>query len=273
VDEVIRLLGKHEALSFGALQALLSPPITEKRLRNLLSVLVKEGSVRRRLFHLCDGKASFFELTDPLRSDRGIGAVHNSLLMHNDLCAFAVETLERAFPAAICAREYEIPRSATLRKVMKYQVGTRDSLPDILLVLPGQAEGAPVFIAVEVERSIKSSKRLLKKFGKYASRTGLDGVLYLSEEERVLATLRRRYLDDVAGRARRIGHYKEHFLVTAGCPTKQVLEFKNPRNSADAPVSLHGWMQGLASVPLLQRRDQSSAHWGGACPNHPAALL
>lgn len=272
-DDVIRLIGAHETLSFGAIRRLLIPEISEKRLRKVLTGLLTEGVLRRRLFHLCGGTASFYEVADPLRSDREIGSVHNSLLMHNDLCAFAAELLQRANPEAICVREYAIPRSKILRSVMKYEDGSRDSLPDILLALPGQAGGAPSYIAVEIERSIKSNKRLLKKFGKYASRTRLDGVLYLSEDERVLAALRQRYQGEVAGRARRIGHYKDHFLVTAACPTKQVFEFKNPRNSNGAPVSIAGWMRGLSIVPLLERRDGSAAQWGGACPSGAAALL
>jgi hypothetical protein len=272
-DEVIRLLAAHEALSFGALKALLVPEISEKRLRRVVSALVNEGVIRRRLFHLSGGKAVFFELADPLRSDRGIGSVHNSLLIHNDLCAFTVETLQRMLPEAICVREYAIPRSATLRGVMKYQEKSRDSLPDILLALPAETGGQPAFIAVEIERSVKSSKRLLKKFTKYASQTRLDGVLYLSDDDRVLSVLRQRYREQAAGRARRVGHYRDLFFLTASCPSKQFLGFKNPFNLANAPVSLEAWMRFLSGVPLLERQIGSSLGWGGALPEARATSV
>lgn len=266
-DEVIRLLAAHEALSLGALQALVVPAISEARLRKVLSGLVQEGVVNRRLFHLGGGKAVFFEIADPLRSDRGIGSVHNSLLIHNDLCAFAVEALQRMHPEAICVREYSIPRSKALCDIMNYEEKSRDSLPDILMALPGEVGGKPVFIAVEIERSVKSTKRLLKKFGKYASRTCLDGVLYLSDDERVLSALRQRYQDGMAGRALRISHYKENFFVTAACPSKQVLRFERAQNSAGTPVSLTDWTRGLRRTSLLERRDESSWPWGGVRPS------
>jgi hypothetical protein len=255
-DAVVRLLGAHEALSFGALRTLIVPAISEKRLRTVLTRLIAGRVVKRRLFNLCGGRASYFEVADPLRSDRGIGTVHNSLLMHNDLCAFAAETLQRMFPGAVCVREHAIPTCAQLRSVMRYKPKSRDSLPDILLVLPAQPGGCAAFVAVEIERSVKSSKRLLKKFHKYASRTSLDGVLYLSEDEGVLTALRQRYQSEVAGQARRVGHYKNHFLLTAACPTKQRLEIAQARTSSNSAMSLTEWMRVLTSVKLPDRRDE-----------------
>jgi hypothetical protein len=255
-DQIVQLLGKHEALSFGALRALVVPDISETRLRTVLNRLIKGGVVNRRLFNHCGGRASFFEIAEPLRSDRGIGSVHNALLIHNDLCAFAAEALQRLIPDAVCIREYAIPTSSQLQRVMNYQPKARDSLPDILLVVPAQPGGRTAYVAVEIERSVKSFKRLLKKFHKYSSKTSLDGVLYLSEKDGVLATLRQRYHFEVANRAKRVGHYKSSFFLTAVCPSTQKLELRHARTSADACVSIKEWMRVLATVELPDRRDE-----------------
>jgi hypothetical protein len=254
-EEILKLLVTHEALSFPALRALMPNPVSDSRLRKLLDGLVREGSVRKRLFKLSTGHFAFFEPGEHPGQNSGPGSIHSSRLIHNDLCAFAAETLRRQYPTSVCVREHEIPRHEKLREVMRYLPGSRDSLPDLLLLVPTDHPSGPVFVAVEIERSAKSSKRIQQKLYKYAARTRLDGVIYLSEEPRVLATMRLRYSKDIASRARRVSHYRTHFLITAHCPTKHLLDFANARNSMDAPVSLADWMRLLSTKSMSDRRD------------------
>lgn len=262
-EQVIRLLTIHGALSFGALRRILNPPITEKRLRDVLARLVKSGLIRRRLIHQNGGSASYYDIAEPQRSDLCLPTVHSFLLTHNDLCALAVELLRKSFPEASYVREHDIPRTKEHRNVMKYENGTRDALPDVLMVVPPHASGGATYIAVEIERSTKSTKRLLKKFSKYGTRTLLDGVLYLSEDVRVLSALASRYQLSAAHRSLRVRHYKDHFFMVAGCPTKQLLEFSNPRTSLNRPVSLHSWIHTLVSTPMSKRRDAAFPDSGG----------
>lgn len=271
--ELMRLLVKHEALSFGALRALMAPPISEKRLRDVLSRLVKRRLVRRRLFNLFGGSAVFFEIAEPFRSDLGIASVHSSLLIHNESCSLAVEFLGREFPSARFIREHAIPRDEVLRTVMKFKRGAYDTLPDVLMILPSETGPEPIYIAVEIERSVKSVKRLVKKFSKYALRTKLDGVIYLSEDEGVLTTLSGRYQSDIAPAGLRVRHYKDHFFLTASCPTKQVFDLGNLRNSVNTPVSIKRWMHLLKTTPMLKRREIAFLDSGGVRPDpNPTAV-
>ncbi len=265
--ELMRLLGRHEALSFGALQVLMVPAISEKRLRDVLSRLIKRRLVRRRLFNLLGGSAVFFEIAEPFRSSLGIAPVHSSLLIHNESCSLAVELLSRKFPAARFVRERAIPRNEVLRTVMKFKKGTYDTLPDVLMILPSETGPEPIYIAVEIERSIKSVKRLVKKFSKYAIRTKLDGVIYLSEDDGVLTSLAGRYQADIVPTGLRVKHYKDHFFLTASCPTKQVFELGNLRNSVNASVSLSRWMHLLRTTPMLKRREIAFLDSGGVRPD------
>jgi hypothetical protein len=265
--ELIRLLVRHEALSFGGLQTLMVPTITEKRLRDVLARLIKRRLVRRRLFNLFGGSAVFFEIAEPIRSDLHIASVHSSLLIHNESCSLAVERLGREFPFARFVREHAIPRDEVLRTVMKFKKGTYDTLPDVLMILPSETGPEPIYIAVEIERSIKSVKRLVKKFSKFALRTKLDGVIYLSEDEGVLTTLSDRYQTDIAPSGLRVKHYRDHFFLTASCPTKQVFELGNLRNSVNTPVSLKHWAQLLATTPMLKRREKAFLDSGGVRPD------
>lgn len=263
----MRLLVRHEALSFGALRALMVPVISEKRLRDVLSRLIKRHLVRRRLFSLFGGSAVFFEIAEPFRSGLNIAPVHSSLLIHNDSCSLAVELLGREFPAASFVREHAIPRDEVLRTVMKFKKDTRDMLPDILMILPSKTGQEPIYIAVEIERSVKSVKRLVKKFSKYALRTKLDGVIYLSEDDGVLTTLSDRYQTDIAPTGQRVRHYKDHFFLTARCPTKHVFDLGNLRNSVNTPVSLRQWIHLLTTTPMLKRREIAFLNSGGVRPD------
>ncbi len=262
-EQVIRLLTIHGALSFGALRQILTPPITEKRLRDVLARLVKSGMIRRRLIHQDGGSASYYDIAEPHRSDLGLPTVHSFLLTHNDLCVLAVELLRKSFPEANYVREHDIPRTKEYRNVMKYENGTRDALPDMLMVIRPHANEGATYIAIEIERSTKSTKRLLKKFSKYGARTLLDGIIYLSEDLRVLSALTSRYQAGGAGRALRVRHYKDHFFLVAGCPTKRLFEVSNPRNSLDRPVSLISWIHTLATTPMAKRRDAAFPDSGG----------
>jgi hypothetical protein len=271
-DSIVQLLRIHQALSFSALQMVVSPPISRTRLRKVVTELVNKGVVRRRINRTLGGTSVYFEVAETLRMDSERGSLHHTHLIHNDLCAIAADILQRLVPGAICVREHAIPRNSILRTVMSYKDRTRDSLPDILLILPGQPGGAPAFVAVEVERSVKASKRLFRKLYKYAAQTTLDGVLYLSEDQRVLSAIRQHYRGKVAGRARRVGHYKDRFLVTAGCPTKRMPEFQQPRSSTNSAISLNAWMQALATVLLPARRDGPAA-WGDSVGPGPLDAL
>ncbi len=156
---------------------------------------------------------------------------------------------------------------------MKFKKGTYDTLPDVLMILPSETGPEPTYIAVEVERSVKSVKRLAKKFSKYALRTKLDGVIYLSEDDNVLRTLSDRYQTDIAPTGLRVRHYKDHFLLTASCPTKQVFDLGNLRNSLNAPVSLNRWMHLLTTTPMLKRREIAFLESGGVRPDSKSIAL
>lgn len=253
--EVLRLLTTHEALSFGALQALMRPAISARRLRDVLGRLSKSRLIRQRLFKLNDGSASFYEIAEPFRSEIGISPIHSSLLTHNDSCSFTASLLMEEFPEARLFREHCIPRNDELREAMQYERKTPDSLPDILIALPTTHRTRKAMIAVEIERSKKSTARMLKKIRKYAFRTRLDGVFYVSEDQAVLEAINARYRQSTHAESNRIGHYRDHFLITGKCPTRQNLAFMDVSNSAGKPVSLIDWIRTLITVEKDDRRD------------------
>lgn len=265
-NEVIRLLAVHEALSFGAIRRLIEPPMTEKRLHCAIRALVEKRIVARRPFALYGGTAMFYEIAEPFRGDLNIGKVHATMLMHNDIGGLTIEALRREFPSAQFVTERYIPKNAHLRNVMRYHGGARDALPDILMVLPGRDGRRDTYIALEIERFSKCTKRLLHKLGRYGARTVIDGVAYLAPDNNILKAVTDRYQIMIANKATRIRHYKDHFLVTCQHPTKKTLEFKDPRNAAGEPVSLIDWIHKLSSTQMSERSDRAWLGPGGVPP-------
>lgn len=261
---VLRLLTIHEALSLETLRALLNPEISTRRLRDVLGRLEKAHLVRRRRFNLDKGWTTFFEIAEPHRSNLGITPVHSALLTHNDSCALVASLLASEFPEARLIREFAIPRDEELASAMLYERKTPDSLPDILISLPTGQKNRNALIAVEIERSKKSAKRMRKKLRKYAFRTRLDGVVYVSEDPAVLTATAHHYQESTSSKSRRIGHYRDHFLITARCPTRQCLTFTDVSNSAGIPVSLTDWIRTLASISKDDRRDITFFESGAA---------
>jgi hypothetical protein len=263
---VVRLLELHDTLSIGALHKMMDSPISSVQLRKIVAAMLKEGMLKRRHFQFFGGSQSFYQLarTDSSRSFHP--GVSNARLIHNDLCAFAAEVLRRTCPKAIIVRERAILQSKTLKSLLHFSDDYDDALPDVMMVIPSESGVQPIYVAVEVERSLKSNRRINKKFDKYASKTGLDAVIYLSESNCVLNGLRQRYLKRVANRAKRISHYKHHFFMTALAPTRQTLAITGMKNANGDAVSLKHWLQGLSRLPLPLRRDGVAHQWSGVAP-------
>lgn len=253
--EVIRLLEKHSALSSGSIRLLLDPPLSRRRVLDILGTLGKRGVVHKRISRMFGGHAVFYELSSMHRVQLGIPRVYWGTLVHNDYCSLVHAYLERMFPRARLIREHAIRSEESVAKVMQFDQDYPDAIPDILLVYPSTNPKRPIYIAIEIERMAKSEIRLLRKFSKYASGTMLDGVIYLSEDASLLRLLRRFYQTKIAPEALRVVHYPNHFLLTGSCPTRRNFRITDLRNSEDISVSLTSWMQKLASTEYDLRRD------------------
>ncbi len=257
--EVVQLLTTHQALSSGTIRVLLNPPVSRRRTLDILATLTKDGTIFKRSFRMFGGHSVFYELSTPLRAQLNLPRVYSANLVHSDFCAVAHEILRRRFPSARFSREHAIGRDPELRRVMAYQFDAPDSLPDILMSVPTADASRPIHIAVEIERMAKSELRLLRKFSKYAMRTHLDAVIYLSEDPGLLKLLRRFYQSRIIKDARRIAHYPNNFMLTGACPTRRHFELTNLQNSEGKLVLLAEWIQKLAETPPLLRRDSAFA--------------
>ena len=253
--EVLELLKKHSALSSGSIRLLLGRTLSRRRVLDILDSLHRQGIIHKRTLKTFGGHAVFYELSAGHRLDLGIPRVYWGTLPHNDYCSLVHGYLERNFPNATFFREHAIGHHEHLREVMAFEQSVPDAIPDILMCHPADDSAKSIYVAIEVERMAKSEIRILHKFSKYAMRTNLDGVIYLSEDASLLRLLRSFYQTRIATEARRTAHYSKHFLLTGDCPTRSNFKITDLQNSDGVSVSISEWMQKLTSTPSLQRRD------------------
>jgi hypothetical protein len=263
---ILRLLTTHQALSFSALKHLMKPEPTGKQLQEALSVLKKRKVVERMHFGYF-ASASYYRIAEPFASTLGIRQIHWSNLIHNDACALTTELLRAQFPDAQFIPESRVSKCEQLRSVLGFCDGMKDVLPDVLMVLPSpEPSKRPTHIALEIERTVKSSKRIKHKLKHYGARTRLDGMAYLAPDAGVLSVINTHYRTLVSNQASRISHYKYHFMLTALYPTTRNLEIRETRNSNEEPVSIERWIQKLRTTEMSERSDSAFFGTGGRVP-------
>lgn len=263
---ILRLLTAHQALSFSALKHLMKPEPTGKQLQEALSILKRKKVVERMHFGYF-ASASYYRIAEPYNSNLGVGQIHWSNLIHNDACALTTESLRVKFPDAQFISESRVAKCEQLRSVLGFSEGMRDALPDVLMILPSRKPSRrSTHIALEIERTVKSGKRIKHKLKHYGARTRLDGVAYLAPDPGVLSVISSHYQMLVANQANRISHYKHHFLLTALHPTTRELEIREVKNSIAEAVSIEHWIQRLRSTEMFERRDSTFFGTGGRVP-------
>lgn len=127
----------------------------------------------------------------------------------------------------------------------------------MILFVPRRNRSGQIAVAVEVERHVKSDKRLRAKLAKYASRSLLDGLIYICERDAILERLRQVYFSPSMGRLQRIQHYHENFFLFAYSNAYRFDGDIRMRNAGLHDVWLQMWITHLASTIREDRRDKT----------------
>ena len=258
----LALLSNYCVLSTSTIRCLLEPKPSTRQVERSIERLAKAGRAMTRKFRIGGGHANFHELTEDMRQRLKLKKVHTSHLDHNDYIAMSVEILKRWFPEARFVFEKSMSEDAEAHAALGAVENPLDALPDALMILPSSSAESR-YIAIEVERFQKCTSKLLYKLGRYATRTQLDGVLYLAPERTVLKSVSRRYQQLLQSKGARIRHYHDYFLANALLPTKHQLELTQAHNAIGEPVSIRGWIQTLRDLDTQNRKPSSFSIRGG----------
>ena len=268
--QIIQLLMTHGPLSFRALQRMIEPYIKKRRLLDSLKRLQRRGFVDRRFERLFGGKGIFYNLS---QYDESLAELSNYMgvpleklrqphfrqkeLLHSECCALWAHALKKLFPEVEIIRDFEFKNSFKAEKIMLTSIEDLDLHPDLLLIFPEGEGHNEIAIAVEIERSFKTIKRLRQKLKKYANGTHVDGVVYLCDTQYIANSISKVYESKPLQTSKRIGHYSENFLLfgdSASIHTKKFLEMFNSRLKG---VFLPQWVMYLRDTRLNSRRDSN----------------
>ena len=266
--QILQLLKMHGPLSFRALQRLIEPYIKKRRLLDSLKRLQKRGFVNRRFERLFGGRGIFYNLEQYdsalVELSEFMGVPVNDLkqpqfrykeLLHTECCALWVDAFQRLFPEVEVIRDFDFQSNYKAEKIMLTSVEDLDLHPDLLLVFPKDGEHKEVALAVEIEKSNKTIKRLRQKLRKYANGTHVDGVIYLCDSRYIANSISKVYETKPLQTSKRVGHYSENFLLFGDAESIHTKSFLEMFNSRLKTVFLPSWVTYLRDTRLNSRRD------------------
>jgi hypothetical protein len=258
---ILQLLRENGPLPFASLHSLLEPPIKKRRLRDSILRLIRRDFIERRNDGQFGGRQSFYQLKQSTSSREEIALYLDCSpdhlkqnffryreIYHNTYCASVSNELKRHFPGSTIIRDFEFDNNQLAKDILLYTGKPEDLLPDILLIHKVDGSNKPIAVAIEVEKTRKSDKRLIRKLRKYANESRVDGVVYACETPRVREILTTNYLDHVVSRVSRVKRYRDSFLTFSNVISNPKAGFRQLCNSSGQLYSTEDWLRLIAGV-------------------------
>jgi hypothetical protein len=156
-------------------------------------------------------------------------------------------------------RESSNDYSALPETVLSRRLKDLGYAPDLVIGLPKQIGDTSTslsrkWIAVEIDRSYRSTKRMSQRVNVYTRHTGFDGLLYLMPKREMANSLNDVYRLRGAKDALRIKGSKDTFLAT-GIVSKKLFDVNEYDVSlGNKSISLTTWL-GLITITNKEERD------------------
>ncbi len=236
-NEVLTLLSKYGVMSSRVLVQLLSDQISMSWLRGLLSNLERKNLIVKASCSIGGSPTHYWMLpdTDSSRSRTALrSGVHTSLFRHKrtrfshypheNICTLFQASLERQMPSLKIFRESTNNFDRLPEHLLSERVRENGYTPDICIGIPvhgSENTSSKIsfrWIAVEIDRSWRSKKRISQRVNIYARHTAFAGLLYLVPNERDIENLREIYATRGGKESLRILGTRNAFLATAVVP-------------------------------------------------------
>lgn len=246
--QIIKLLYENGPLTAAAIQNLIQPEMQRRRVNDALTRLTESGLISKRFngmplhgsgqFYQLSGKVKFqSELADLACVGRSVfqaPLIRNQELYHSLSCAYVAESLRRIFPEAEIVRDFRLREHPIAEDILLMDPKSLDTpLPDIMLCLYDSEGKEEVFVAVEVELSRKSHRRIRDKLQNYALGTKIDGMIWLCGEEVAMASIMRIWRSMKEDPARHARGYRDFFAL--------FLEGHKPLFPEERMATAKGW--------------------------------
>lgn len=270
--QILQVLHEHGPLPLRTLGRLIQPTMSERRLQDAVKRLYKKGWVIRKYSSAPNNSGHYYQNSQRKDSRRLIAKLLNlnsdlliqphfrgQELQHSEVCAVWSDWFRRKFHSAVVIRDFQFDQNPLVQKLLMTEQQTWELKPDFVVLLPASDGKVAVSVAVEIERTRKTKKRLVRKLGKLASGTLFDGVIYLCDKDALSDNLEHVYSSKVRASAMRIKHYgANYFLFGRTCSSVKTNDLELT-NADGQGIKLKDWISFLSSQPLRMRRDAQLA--------------
>jgi hypothetical protein len=194
-------------------------------------------------------------------------SVRYSHAPHEGLCTLVHASLERQMPSVLIAREATGTFDDLPSHLLSAFAKRNGYKPDLCVGIPSERADAAYsksgyrWIAVEVDRSYRSHKRLAQRLNVYTKNTAFSGLLYLMPTMRTQAVLQRIY-DTRGGKdTLRLHGSSKAFLTISTVP--DALFDVNSKSvwCGEQEISLATWLS-LFALKDAQERDDALSRFG-----------
>jgi hypothetical protein len=270
--QILSTLRENGSLCTKSLRSLVVPPLPRRNANDVMKRLREQGLVVQRFDSLPANAGHYYQISqseealkkiakilelDP--AELNIPKIRDQELAHNDSCAIWTQYLKRILPKAILLREHEFTPELLSHILLITYDDPYEFRPDIMLELPFKVdEKKRVNIAIEVERSRKTDKRLLRKLKKYAMETRVDGVIYICSKPSILDAVKQIYKGRVLENSVRIKHYGNNFLMFVSGIERGQADNVKLLNADLKTVNLRDWLHFLQSTQYAERAEASA---------------
>lgn len=268
--QILSTLYEHGPLSIRALQRILEPPITLRRLQDATKRLRKSGLIARRFNSLPLNASNFFHLAQHELARKVLAEMlnkhpdqilqpyfRNQELHHSELCAIWAARFKKLFPDCRIVRDFKLIHDELAQNILLGSKKEMEVKPDLFVQFPRANDNGYISIALEIERTRKTKVRLRQKVSTYALKTRLDGVIYLCDNNAIVESVRHIYLDPKSTSYIRVGHFKKNFIMFSKDEIPAFGEEPKMYNAELENTSLKNWINFLASTKFNFRRDHN----------------
>lgn len=246
--------------------------IGSRWIRQILNVLEKKGLIVRATSSMAGRPSDYWMLSkDGISLSRieGYTGTPSSTFRikntrythypHEDLCTLFQVSIERQFPSVTVIRESTMGFDIVPNSILSKRLRNLGYAPDLILGITkpeshDSVKHSPAcWIAVEIDRSYRSLKRVSQRVNVYSRHTGFDGVLYLMPKESMVTGLHKVFMNRGASNSSRIKGAGLSFLAS-GVSQKQIFDLSTFQvKLADNAISLSSWLSIFALVQMADR--------------------
>jgi hypothetical protein len=269
-ESILKLLMEHGPLSSRGLHALLLPQIGRKKLLVVLQRLGKHKYINKKLDKRFGGAGVYYEINrnpkvlkclrlkgllqeNPLRPP----TVSSPNMMHSERCAIWTEYFKLNFPEAEVVRDLHLDGNKVANRKLLSKRNDYELRPDVMVLLPGAEASGTRAVAIELERTMKSAKRVALKLRKYSNESLLDGVIYVCEEDVKPDCIEQIYRTRVLANVLRVKQYGERFLLFSDPIDSPSVNEPKARTTRGQAISIHNWIRTLQNTRREGRRNST----------------